>query len=408
MALSGLLLAKLMPPSEYGIYGHALSVVTIGAIIGAFGTETFLFREMGARGGREMPAELRSQLMGFSVVTVLVFSLVSIATGGLLFYLAADRGAGLLGGLSKLAALGLILVLSLIASIKGAAKGDQRFVLAQGPDGVLRPLLLIAMILTSWRLGLTINADLAIALYLCAAAFALVVLWFGVFREERWRIEYPEKAQRREWLVACAGLLFVAAAMVLNRRVDVFMLGFMVDETSTGAYVLATRFADLVTITFTALGISYGARCARWLKRGDKRQLQSALKQGTRVAFLLTFVLVLLVWVVGPLILAWFNPNYLAGLESLRLLVVAQLINTGFGLTGLLLVMSGDQPWYSRLLLISAAINVGLNLLLVPILGVVGAAIATLVVTVFWNFCAWTRIRRMINIDSSVLALAHA
>ncbi|WP_191621164.1 oligosaccharide flippase family protein [Marinihelvus fidelis] len=408
MAFSGLLLAKIMPPEQYGIYGHALSIVGIASILGAFGTETFLFREVGAKGGRAIRFQLRQELVGFSVITVLAFALCSVSLANIMIQTVGERGVGALGGAAKLVVGGLILVFSIIAPFKGVAKGEQRFLLAQGPDGVLRPLLLVAMVVACWQSGIQVDADLAISLYLFAAVIALAVLCVGVLAGRGMSFQYPDPSTRNQWIFACASLLFVAAAMVLNRQVDVIMLGFLVDESSTGAYVLATRFADLVAITLTALGISHGARCAKWLKRGEITKLQIAIKTGTRVAFSLTIILVVIVWVASPYVLAWFGSSYLNGLDSLRVLIVAQLINTGFGLTGLLLIMSGAQAWYSKVLMFSATINIVLNLILVPKLGVLGAAVATLVVTLLWNIAAWVRIRRTIAVDSSVVGYCPA
>jgi len=62
---------------------------------------------------------------------------------------------------------------------------------------------------------------------------------------------------------------------------------------------------------------------------------------------------------------------------ALIVLAVAQLVNAGVGAVGFLLQMTGKQDWFLVNNLTTAAMNIGLNVWLIPRWGIVGAAAAT-------------------------------
>ncbi|MGH1488406.1 MAG: polysaccharide biosynthesis C-terminal domain-containing protein [Acidimicrobiales bacterium] len=70
---------------------------------------------------------------------------------------------------------------------------------------------------------------------------------------------------------------------------------------------------------------------------------------------------------------------------ALAILACGQFINTAAGLVGELLAMSGRELRLLQATGASAVCNVGLNLLLIPRMGIEGAAVATLVSLVVVN-----------------------
>jgi O-antigen/teichoic acid export membrane protein len=72
-----------------------------------------------------------------------------------------------------------------------------------------------------------------------------------------------------------------------------------------------------------------------------------------------------------------FGRSFTAGDTALLVLAAGQLVNAGAGPTGALLTMTGRQKWELANTLSMVAFNFVLNLILIPRMGVIGAAIAT-------------------------------
>jgi len=107
----------------------------------------------------------------------------------------------------------------------------------------------------------------------------------------------------------------------------------------------------------------------------------------------------------GEYLLAIFGEAYIEGYEVLVVLSVGQLFNALAGPVGLVMTMTGHQLKSTYILSLAAVINIVLNVLLIPILGLVGAAYATAIVTVAWNLAMLMYVSSQLNLNPSVLCV---
>jgi O-antigen/teichoic acid export membrane protein len=91
----------------------------------------------------------------------------------------------------------------------------------------------------------------------------------------------------------------------------------------------------------------------------------------------------LAVLAIGEPMLSLFGPGFDAGYPFLFVLVVGVVARAAVGPTESLLTMSGNQNICAAVYALTLAVNVGLNLLLIPAMGLWGAAIATSAAMVF-------------------------
>ena len=91
---------------------------------------------------------------------------------------------------------------------------------------------------------------------------------------------------------------------------------------------------------------------------------------------LATFPLYLVLAIFPAVILGIFGSRYTAGASALTVLSLAMLINLGTGNVTVVLLMGGKSSWSAINAGAALIANVGLNLLLVPRIGILGAAIA--------------------------------
>jgi O-antigen/teichoic acid export membrane protein len=70
---------------------------------------------------------------------------------------------------------------------------------------------------------------------------------------------------------------------------------------------------------------------------------------------------------------------------ALVLLAIGQFVHSISGATGLFMNMTGNQKALRNIMLIAAVLNIGINIILIPSLGIYGAAIAAMVSLIAWN-----------------------
>jgi O-antigen/teichoic acid export membrane protein len=95
-------------------------------------------------------------------------------------------------------------------------------------------------------------------------------------------------------------------------------------------------------------------------------------------------------------LLGLFGDEFRSGATALRILLAAELVKAFFGLAGLALVMTAHESDLTRGLWVGAGVNLLLASLLIPLLGVEGAAIAAAAGAVCaYVLLAWLSRRRL-------------
>lgn len=161
----------------------------------------------------------------------------------------------------------------------------------------------------------------------------------------------------------------------LNLRLDVLLIPALLQLSAAGVYLVAVRASEVLTQVAGAAGSLIFPAVA-----GDPDPASATLTQRTvRVSLLLVAAAALvLILVTDPLLSIAFGPAYAGASTSLRILAVAMLP------LSLTRILAGDLKGRGRPGIVSVATlaalawTLGLDLLLIPALGIAGAAIASL------------------------------
>jgi O-antigen/teichoic acid export membrane protein len=102
-----------------------------------------------------------------------------------------------------------------------------------------------------------------------------------------------------------------------------------------------------------------------------------------------------------------FGHEYAAAYVPLLILLVGQMVNSAAGLVGLLLNMTGHENETAIRMAVAAVISITLNLLLIPIWGIQGAATAEALSMIIWNILLWRVVRRRLGINSFAFPLGR-
>lgn len=391
--LVGLLVARYLGPADYGTLALAITVVTILVPIGGLGTDAILIQRLAEYG----PTSEQSQALLRATSSVRAAGAALTAVAALTF--AALR--------SPEEALTVVLVAP--ALLAGPFESGWGYVLASGRVGRLVGVRLgISVMAAGARLVIMArHAGVpALALVTGIEILALAVAASLVARSQGARFA-PKPSSRRELLRESLPVMASALFFLLMLRVDLVLVDLLRGEIDTGRYAVVVRFVEASYLVAAVAVAAAAPRIIAAHAAGSpgyvaayRRMLRGLLAVATVLAAGLSVgAAPLLGFLLGPkyapawpvlAISAWSALPVYLGTARERLV-----IDLGLTRTTVLNTMAG------------AALNVALNLVLLPTIGLTGAAIATVVsyTAIVTVFPALDRRQRPVNrVLTSVLA----
>jgi O-antigen/teichoic acid export membrane protein len=390
-----ILLARRLGIESYGLYVYAFAWISFLALLATMGGDRVLVRFLGEYGASGRGGLFRG-VLAWSLATALATSLLV----GACFYalqLALDPPAtaersGVL--LWTVATLPLVVVAGLAES---ALRGCGAHGAATWPSRVLRPLLFAAFVLAlAWgegphdaRWALALNA----AAILLAALPSLAALWPRLPpRPARPESRLPTGA----WLAASLVLGLNTLALHLNSQIDMLVLGLLGDEAALGAYGAVTRIATMVGVASVAVIAVIQPMFAAARARGE--DLTGLVRTGARLVFLASAGAGGVVFVFAGDLLAIFGEQFGEGATALRILAAGQVATSLVSLAGPLLAMTGRERDATVVMALGCVANLLLTLLLVPPLGIAGAALGSALSALGWNVALFAVAKRRLGV----------
>ena len=173
-------------------------------------------------------------------------------------------------------------------------------------------------------------------------------------------------------------LLFAGIAGMIMGWTDTLMLGYFSSTADVGIYNAALPTAQLIRGIPAAFAAIFFPVVSELYARNKIEDLRRTYSVVTKWMLSLIFPISLLALLFpDKIIKILFGAEYIAGATALSILVFGFMIGAAVGPTGATLQTYGKTKTVMMVNYIGAAINFGLNFLLIPIYGVNGAAVAT-------------------------------
>jgi O-antigen/teichoic acid export membrane protein len=348
----------------FGIYGYVLTLVGLASFGSGLGMERLLKREIARDPGTA----------GHYVATGLWASaLLAIVTGlGIVAWTAAADGRGIVVAAATLASLAVGIQALTIVPVS-AFHAVRRMSLGVGPNAVGRLVLVVSTALFLWlRLGVM---SVFAAQILDGLATMVVVAWvyLRTIGLGGLRTTWPDVRRLvRDSVPFGLNALFVSIYL----SVDVLLLGLLRDDHEVGVYRGAVMLLSLFPIVADTLSTGLYPRMARHL--GQPERAAEEMRLASRV-----LLAVSLPAAVGGVLTAPALMVFLGGSEwavsALPFQIMAPLLplrylNNAFGMVLSALDRQQDR---TNGAILAAIVNIGLNLLVIPRWGALGAAVTT-------------------------------
>jgi len=360
-------MARHLGPADFGTLAYGVSLLVIVQVIATMGMRPEVVKDLVEDPDHE--AEILGSALGLQLVSG---SLGALAALGLLWWLDPDADA-----LLVFAVLALGLPLNAVSAVDMAfqASLQSRYSFMARAVGL--------GIAAATRLGLLlagaplIGFAAAGAIEIGATGIAFAVL----YRRQRG----PLLALRYRWEVArrlavTSWPLFLAAlAAVAYLRADQVMLQSLAGSAELGVYAVAARLSEIWYFIPAAMGSSLLPLLVA-NRVEDEASYDASLQRAIDIAAWLALALAVGVTIIaGPLIATLYTDEYAQASSILQIHVWAAPFVFMGGIVGRALVAEGRTRFELVRNLGGAVVNIGLNLVLIPRFGGVGAALATLI-----------------------------
>lgn len=182
-----------------------------------------------------------------------------------------------------------------------------------------------------------------------------------------------------------APMALSSTAFLLMQSFDIMMLAHFTDYSSVAFYGLAVKLTLLINVVLASVNAVIGPEIAALYTSNLIEKLRQKIAQSTQLIFFLTAPVILVFILFATFILSLFGTEYMVAKYVLWVLLLGQIMNSLCGPVGTYLNMTGKEKTFRNILFAALVINIVLNYLLIPQMGMMGAAIATSASMIFWN-----------------------
>jgi O-antigen/teichoic acid export membrane protein len=199
----------------------------------------------------------------------------------------------------------------------------------------------------------------------------------------------------KEILAISLPMLMTTTMAFVIGQTGVIILGMFRPEAEVGYYSVAVRMATLTTFVLSAINSMAAPKFSELFQSDKMEELFYVAKKSSKLIFWTTTPILLFLILLGkPLLSLLFGPDFEVVYWAMFFLVLGQFVNSISGSTGYFMNMTGSQIVFRNVMFGAAFLNVILNLLLIPVLGIYGAALAGMTSVVFWNVYLLIYIKR--------------
>lgn len=374
--VSQILLARWLGTFEYGIYVAIWVAVIILSTITCIGFPSAVVRFVGEYRERGQPDLIHGVIRASMYVSLFFSSAV------------AAIGCGILYSFPEIVTDYYVIPIFLAAiclpmlAIEGVmdcvARAYNWPKVAFLPTYILRPLAIIIFAGLAFLYGLPANAETTMYAAILACFVAFVIQFVVLFKKLRQVIPATKPTYRvKTWMLVALPIFLVEGFYTLMTSVDVLFVSALMTPQDTAVYFATTKILALVHFVYFAVRASVSHRYSAFHTNGNLEAFQEFVQKTVTWTFWPSVLMAAFMALFGKYFLMLFGSEFTSGTFILIVLLIGIVIRSSIGPAEALLVMAGSQKMCAAIYAVTLTVNILLNISLIPIFGILGAALAT-------------------------------
>ena len=383
------IIVRYLTTSEYGLFSLALTVIGILAGLSSLGLGEGATRYIAYFKGQQDS----KRIFGVIVASIQITLTASVLCSIFIFLSSDTISMAILhnNDLSTfLKILSITIPFSILSGILisifrgfGAVEAKVYFsdVLAQ----ILRISFFIAVVFFGLALIGVVYAYLGIVVITCAALVVYTVKKLPTFVKK----ERDCKPMRKELLYFSLPLFGQGILAIIITSTDKLMLGYFKTAEVVGLYSVALTLANLIPIFLTSLAFIYVPIVSQLYAKNLFDEIKRTYAVLTKWVFSAALPIFLIMFLFPESVLnILFSARYMQAGIALQLLALGFFTHSFLGPNGMTLLVMGKTKFILMNALVRTIMNVSLNFLLIPPMGIAGAAIASAISLTAGNILA--------------------
>jgi O-antigen/teichoic acid export membrane protein len=390
-------MARWYGPGQLGFYVLGVTLVQIANLLSQFGMDNGVVRYVAHY---QAEGDLR-RVRGTIIQTLLVTFALSVGLSVLLFF-----GAGFLANrvfnepfLEMVFSAFAVSVpfFTVMSMALWATQGFQTVKYTTYVQYVVRPLLNLAFVVVFYLFDVLVLGAVASYILSMALGAALSLRYLRRLFPPLLDREVKPKFEGRALFAASAPMIVAPLTQQANSWLALLVLGAFETAREVGIFDVAFRTAALSTLVLFAFAGIFSPMISSLYHRGLLRDLAYLYKDVSYWAFTGALAFFLGTALLAQDIMAILGPKFIPGWPVIVVIAAAQLFSASVGPTARVLAMTGHQRVVMFATLGSIATAAALNLLLVPVFGIFGAAAATAVALILVNVATLFFVHRLLG-----------
>jgi len=375
-----ILVARFYSVGEYGLFGLGTFVVSFFLNISTLGIFEGCPRFISYYRGEKDEGKIKSIIKS----SLLIVGLSSTIFAILLFFL-SDFIANQIFGIEELSNVIRIVVIGLpfwaitnliISIFRGYESVKEKIYFSNFSLSLIKVPLFAGVIV------LSLSFDYIIIAYVLSIVITFFIATFYLIKRLPRSIKKTKDTslQTRTLLNFSWPLIFSGLGWFLISGADKLMLGILSTEIEVGLYNAALPLAGYTKIFLATSIFIFQPIASRLLAENKMDEIKRNYQIITKWLFTLTFPFIMvLVLFPETVISIFFGEKYILASIALQLLVIAFFIHAFLGPNGATITILGKTKMIMYFNLIAGCINVILNYFLIPLFGINGAALSTMI-----------------------------
>lgn len=251
---------------------------------------------------------------------------------------------------------------------------------------IQRVLILSVIVLYFFKI---IDFHTTVILYTVALILPTILLFFSLIYNNQLFLKpdfnFIDKKLSREMIMV--GLFGIIASFsgVLVLNIDIIMVERMLGLSQAGIYTITFFFGTLILVPLRTMGKIGSVVIADAWKRNDIKTIDDIYKKSSITLSVVGILLFLGIWGNIDNVFSLIKDDYLPGKMVIFYIGIANLFDIALGVSPQIIVNSKYYKYYSYFLFGFVVFLIITNLLLIPVLGIVGAAVASLISKFIFN-----------------------
>ncbi len=374
--------ARMLGPGALGSFTLSFTVLQLLAIVGLLGLDNLLTRKVAAAKAAERPADIKSA----HLTSIKITSISSVILSVLLF-ISADFIANSIFHKPQMTTHLKVMCFALapfvFINIHAAAFRGMKNMIGFTFYKAIIPVLNVAFLFIGYYTALNISPTLGYAIS-CGLVMILYSIAWKKYSHS-YEVGVVETTSKKEMVIESLPMMITGSIFFILNWIDNLVIGVYRTEIEVGLYDTAFKIASASAMILMAINAIQGPTFAEYHSKNDISKLRDSIFTSTKMLFYATLPFTLLICIFPDWILSFFGSDFKQASTALIILSIGNFFSSITGSVGILLQMTGHQKSYNNIILCAAITSIILNIILVPRIGITGAAISSAIAKIIQN-----------------------